>query len=126
MDYDRIILELLSRISLLEEKVAILEGGTTQEKEAENKAIHAPGKKYRKLSDHLYDSGESRVNFTFKKIEEILGFNLPASAYEHRAFWANTTTHSIALSWLGVDYKVVEVDIEKETVIFEKKRDYEK
>ena len=56
----------------------------------------------------------------FGDIEKAIGFSLPDSAREHRAFWANTTTHSIALSWLSVGYKTVDVDLEKEIIVFEK------
>jgi hypothetical protein len=45
---------------------------------------------------------------------------LPDSAREHRAFWANTTSHSIALSWLSVGYKTVDVNLSSELVVFEK------
>ena len=125
MDYDRVILEMMSRISVLEEKVAALENSDTAEPE-EMKELQAPSKKYRLLSDYLHDSEESRVPLTFNDIENMLGFSLPPSAYTHRAFWANTTSHSIALSWLGVGYETVEVDMEKGVVVFEQKRQYGK
>ena len=127
---DRVILELLRRISVLEEKVAILENANHQDERANEKITQMPSKKYRLLSDYLYTRGEPRISLSFKDIENILEFELPDSAHNHRAFWANTKTHSIALSWLGVGYETVEVDIdddekEKQIIVFERKRKYE-
>ena len=126
MNIDRIILEMLSRISVLEEKVAILEDAEIFEKSADAKEFPNISKKYRSLSDFLHGSGEVRIALSFDRIEEILDFDLPPSARTHRAFWANTTSHSIALSWLGVGYEVVEVEMIKEIVIFEQKRQYKR
>ena len=125
MDYDKIIIELLNRIVTLEEKVAKLEntGTTSQSNRAE---IPSGSKKYRFLSDFLYESNQARVKLSFDEIENILNFKLPDSASTHRAFWANTTSHSIALSWLSVNYEVVEVDLKNKYIVFEKKRDFEK
>ena len=57
---------------------------------------------------------------TYPKIEEILGFSLPATAYNYpHSYWANTETHSYSSSWMAVEYKA-RVDVEKKTVTFEK------
>ncbi|BAL01356.1 hypothetical protein OBV_41570 [Oscillibacter valericigenes Sjm18-20] len=126
MDYDRVILEMINRISVLEEKVATLEKNNDATESVETNELQAPSKKYRLLSDYLHDSEDNKVTLTFNDIEKMLGFELPPSAHTHRAFWANTTSHSIALSWLGVGYETVEVDMEKEIVVFEQKRQYGK
>ena len=124
MNYERIILELLSRINALEERVALLEGIEEPIKQIETRDITVSSKKYRLLSDYLYNCEESRIQLSFRDIEEKLGFDLPKSAYDHRAFCANTTSHSIALSWIGVGYETVEVDMDGKFVVFEKKRQY--
>lgn len=52
-------------------------------------------------------------SLTFKEIERILGFNLPSSAYEHRAWWSNPTSaadHPYAQSWLEAGWMVDSVD----------------
>lgn len=123
MEYDKIILDLMSRVVTLEEKVTKLENGNVQSIESESLS---GSKKYRFLSDYLFASSKDRVTLTFREIEDILKFKLPESATVHRAFWANTTSHSIALSWLSVDFLVVEVNLEKKYIIFEKKREFEK
>ena len=123
MDYDKIIIDLLNRIVTLEERVAKLEKGHVNGV-FENIDLPAGSKKYRFLSDYLYESNEARVKLTYAEIEEILKFKLPDSATTHRAFWANTTSHSIALSWLSVNYTVVEVNLENRYIVFERKREF--
>jgi hypothetical protein len=125
MDYNNIILDLLNRIVTLEDKVAKLEklNNSTQ---SNNLELPAGSKKYRFLSDYLHQSNLPRVKLSYSEIEDILKFKLPDSAATHRAFWANTTSHSIALSWISVNYSVVEANLEDKYIVFEKKRDFEK
>ena len=118
MDYDRIILEMLDRIKSLEDEVAALKNNSLNSNDR-NEPIKS-SKKYRRLTELLTNAEGKPVSIYFGDIEKALGFSLPDSAREHRAFWANTTTHSIALSWLSIGYKTVDVDIEKEMVVFEK------
>lgn len=120
MDYDRIILELLNRVSILEDRVNDLENGTSPTK----KGTAIVGKKYRYLSDYLHKAEGEIIRLTFDEIEQILNDKLPSSAYQHRAFWANTESHSIAISWMSVGYQTVEVDLANRYVVFEKRREY--
>lgn len=120
MDYDRIILELLNRVSILEDRVKDLENGASPTK----KETAVVGKKYRYLSDYLHNVTEDGVRLTFDEIEQIIKEKLPSSAYQHRAFWANTESHSIAISWMSVGYRTVDVDLANRYVVFEKKREY--
>lgn len=119
MDYDRIILEMLDRIKKLEDEVSLLKDEKSTAPLKSNESIKA-SKKYRRLTDVLNQALGEPVKLSFSDIENEIGFKLPASAREHRAFWANTTTHSIALSWLSADYKTVEVNLENETIVFER------
>ena len=125
MDYDKIIIDLLNRIVTLEERVAKLESAGVVS-QANDIAAPSGSKKYRFLSDFLHESNQSRIKLSYAEIENILKFELPDSASTHRAFWANTTSHSIALSWLSVNYEVVEVDLEEHYIVFEKKRTFDK
>ncbi len=125
MDYDKIIIDLLNRIVTLEDRVTKLENAGTATR-VNDTAPPSGSKKYRFLSDHLHESNQSRIKLSYTEIENILKFKLPDSASTHRAFWANTTSHSIALSWLSVNYEVVEVNLEDKYIVFEKKRDFEK
>lgn len=125
MDYDKIIIDMLNRIVTLEDKVSKLENAGTNTPSQETE-LPAGSKKYRFLSDYLHASNQNRIKLSYKEIEDILKFKLPESANTHRAFWANTTSHSIALSWLSVNYSVVEANLEGKYIVFEKKRDFEK
>lgn len=118
MDYDRIILEMLDRIKTLEDEVAALKNSKTAESSGKDEMKSS--KKYRRLTEILVAAEGKPVSLTFSDIEKAIGFSLPSSAKEHRAFWANTTSHSIALSWMCVGYKTVDVDLDKETVVLEK------
>ncbi|MBE6926920.1 MAG: hypothetical protein E7467_00275 [Ruminococcaceae bacterium] len=121
MDYDRVIVELLNRIGALEDRVAALEGKAPVAKDEPTQEV---SKKYRYLADYLHNSNRDNIRLTFSEIEEILKTKLPSSAHNHRAFWANTTSHSIALSWLTVGYETVEVNTAEQYIVFEKKRKY--
>ncbi|MBE7090297.1 MAG: hypothetical protein E7363_00035 [Clostridiales bacterium] len=124
MNYERIILELLERIQVLETKVAKLETQSSSvctnlsdTTEISHKNITS---KYRRLTEYLLKSKADRIILTYPEIEKILGFTLPESAHKHmRAYWSNSETHSYALSWLSIGYRT-RVDIEESTVIFEK------
>ena len=125
MEYDKIIIDLLNRIVTLEERVTKLEnaGSVLQVNDTE---LPSGSKKYRFLSDYLHESNQVRIKLSYSEIEDILKFKLPDSALAHRTFWANTTSHSIALSWLSVSYEVVEANLEEQYVVFEKKRSFDK
>ena len=125
MEYSQVILEMLERIKVLENKVTALEekNETTQiiESMQNNKAqIKKVSTKYRKLTEFLLSSGEMRICLTYQQIEEILGFSLPDTAKKYKqSYWANTETHSYASSWMTVGYKA-RVDVDNEIVTFEK------
>ena len=125
MEYSHVILEMLERIKVLENKVKALEekSETTQiiEPLQNNKAqLEKVSAKYRKLTEFLLSSGEMRIRLTYPQIEEILGFSLPDTAkkYKH-SYWANTETHSYASSWMVIGYRA-RIDVDNEAVTFEK------
>lgn len=128
MEYDRIIIELLNRIQSLEERVDKLEKDNLSIKIDKGNISPASGSmlekisaKYRGLAKHLLETNEYKVVLTYPQIEQLLGFSLPSSARNHmRSFWANTETHSYSSSWLAVGYEA-RVNVETETITFEKK-----
>ena len=125
MEINAIILELLSRIQVLEGKVAALE---EQRATVENNAFadrpafpsEKVGDRYKPLAEYLYGSWEKKIVLTYSDIERILGFALPQTAHNYpQSYWANTETHSYAFSWLAVGYKA-KVFYETRTVVFER------
>ena len=114
MNYERLILELFERVKVLENKVACLESSDkTVITDSEQKIG-----KYFQFSNFLKDSNADSLMLSFCEIEKIVGFELPQSAKNHRAFWANTDSHSLSLSWLSVGYEVSEVNLEYQRVQF--------
>ena len=75
---------------------------------------------YTALRSHLGQVSGDRVDLSFSQIETILRRELPASARNHRAWWANDTSHSHALAWLDPGWKVDQVNLTAERVTFRK------
>lgn len=73
--------------------------------------------KYRPLTEHLQAVTARSTKLSFEAIEEMLGLALPPSA-RHRAWWANTDSHSHAKAWLSAGWKTARVDLQAQTVEF--------
>jgi len=118
-DQSQVVMELMSRVIELEKRVDEL----TRQLEGSNSRTKGKkaSKRYRGITKYLRECQKDRVEMTFPELESLSETRqLPESAYKHEAFWANTDTHSIALSWLAAGYKVVHKDLEKGIVVFEK------
>ncbi len=60
---------------------------------------------------------------SFSELEAILGFQLPNSARLYRPWWSNQNRgagHSHALAWSAAGWKTRAVDLEAETLVFER------
>ena len=121
MDLNAIVLELFSRVQILEKKVAELEEKqscpSTSKTPFHNRPPFPSDKvsdKYKGLAEYLYQNWEKKIKMSYKEIETALGFPLPATAYNlPQSYWANTETHSYAKgSWLAVGYKAKVIDTE--------------
>ena len=76
--------------------------------------------KYSRLYTHLRSRPTQGWRTTFREIESILGFELPASARLHRPWWANQNGgngHSQALAWSFAGWETAEVDMDAETLL---------
>lgn len=58
------------------------------------------------------------VRMTFNEIAGLVG-SLPASAWQHREWWANDASHVEAAAWLDAGWRVTVVDQRDEWVEFE-------
>ena len=123
MEYSQVMLEMLERIKVLENKVKVLEEKIESTSTAQSQTAIQLDKvraKYRGWAEYLLSSNETRVTLTYSQIEEILGFALPDTARKFKqSYWANTETHSYASSWMAVGYKT-RVDVDNDTVTFVK------
>ena len=107
--------------------IRFLIGEYTPKGPRDNLRIHNPDRsqlnmrsKYAPLTEYLIQLTEPRTDLSFNEIEKILGFNLPASAFQYQAWWANEQegTHSHARSWLNASFKTSNVDLNTRTVTF--------
>lgn len=79
--------------------------------------------KYEPLAKFLKDCDDDSWEASFSEIEKILGFKLPPSAHEHRAWWANQFKghHSQAKGWIEAGWVTREIDQRHGRVRFERK-----
>ena len=79
--------------------------------------------KYAPLYRHLSALAGTDWPASFAELESILGFKLPASARLYRPWWSNqkrSAGHSHALAWYAAGWKTRAVDLEAETLVFER------
>ena len=77
--------------------------------------------KYTRLTTHLRASRRAEVQMTFADIETVIGAELPDSAHNHRAWWSNNPSSSVATkAWLAAGYESAQVDMKKEELLFRK------
>ena len=77
--------------------------------------------KYNKLYTHLRSRPAELWRTTFREVELVLGFELPASARLHRPWWANQrggNGHSQALAWSIAGWETADVNMAAETLSF--------
>ncbi len=81
--------------------------------------------KYQRLYTHLCALKTQEWRTSFREIEAIIGFELPASARLHRPWWANQSRgngHSQSLAWSVAGWETAEVDMEDETLLLRQRR----
>lgn len=80
--------------------------------------------KYEPLANFLGSFQGESWEASSDDIEKILGFKLPPSAHEHRAWWANQFKghHSQAKRWIEAGWVTKEIDQRRGRVRFERRR----
>jgi len=78
--------------------------------------------KYFSLYNFLLKRNDDLIEITFRELEEIVGFRLPFSAYQHRAWWANQAKYRRpqAMAWEAAGWKTVLVNMETNTLKFKR------
>ena len=78
------------------------------------------GSRYAPLHRHLSGLGKDLKSYemSFDEITTVMGADLPQSAQDHRAWWANTESHSQALAWISAGWKVDGVDLPNRLIHF--------
>ena len=72
--------------------------------------------KYDEFQKCLNQLKIASVSFSFDEVEEIIGFELPNSAYKYAAWWGNDCSHSQARAWMQAGWEVSRVDLDKREV----------
>ena len=76
--------------------------------------------RYHPLHRHLANVNKDTKSYemSFDEITTVMGARLPKSAEDHRAWWANTESHSQALAWISAGWKVDGVDLNGRLIHF--------
>lgn len=77
-------------------------------------------KKYDALGQYLKSrAAQSEVRLTFTEIEEIIGSELPSSAYDHRPWWSNNPSNNVMTRiWLAAGFESEQVDMDGRKLVF--------
>lgn len=80
--------------------------------------------RYAPLHRHLANVSKDHKAYemSFDEITTVMGAELPQSAQDHRAWWANTESHSQALAWISAGWKVDGVDLANRLIHFTRVR----
>lgn len=79
------------------------------------------GSKYYPLFLHLQQAAGEPVTLGFGQVEALLGVGLPGSARSRVGWWSNRSKGAVqAAAWMDAGYHVKSVDLEAETVHFNK------
>ena len=77
--------------------------------------------KYEPLTAHLRKQPYREIPCRFGELEKILGFELPSSARQHRAWWSNNGSNNVMTkAWLSAGFRTRDVDMENERLTFER------
>jgi hypothetical protein len=82
--------------------------------------------KYDPLKEFLRGQRANRVELTFAEIERIVGFKLPRSSRDYRAWWSNNPTNSVMTkAWLDAGFESEQVDMEGRKLTFRRVHELE-
>ncbi len=80
---------------------------------------------YSEFGDYL-DKQKESFSIKFDKVEEIIGEKLPASAYDHQAWWSNSDSHPLMKIILSKNWKSRNLNLETHEIDFYKTVESEK
>ena len=87
------------------------------------------GGRYAALADWLQSQPGKvdQVQLSFNQVEEIIKTDLPASARNHRAWWANDAVgHSHSQLWLEAGWRTTYINLSEGKITFSRIREREK
>ena len=75
--------------------------------------------KYYPIGKYLEKTNREVISLSFEQIEDILGFSLPNSAFNHKAWWGNGG-HIQAEAWMNYGYRTYSVNPQSGCINFKK------
>lgn len=117
-DFYRVVGAWMGGAKLVEE--ASLQRGRRRRASGDGPLSLSSSSRYAPLHRHLAELAKDHRSYemSFDEISTVMGADLPKSAYDHRAWWANTESHSQALAWISAGWKVDGVDLDKQLIHF--------
>ncbi len=78
--------------------------------------------KYDPLKNYLRQAPQSALTLKFSEIEQILGFDLPHSAYKYASWWANSARGGAHMkAWRDAGWEVSNIDLSGRRVTFRRR-----
>jgi CBS domain-containing protein len=103
----------------------VVADGTSEKPTPSDDRLEAPVGSYAKLAEFLESVTKDiiSVDLSFKQIETQLGKELPRSAYEYRAWWANDPSKPQSAAWLDEGWRTKAVSMADQRLTFERTND---
>ena len=77
--------------------------------------------KYQPLENYLKNIKHDQIDIKFAEIEQLLGFHLPASSRDHRAWWSNNSSNNVMThAWVNAGFVTESVDMASEKLVFKR------
>lgn len=117
-DFYRVVGAWMGGSKLVEE--ASLQRGRRRRASGDGPPSLSSSSRYAPLHRHLASKAKDHKTYemSFDEISTVMEAALPKSARDHRAWWANTESHSQALAWISAGWKVDGVDLNNELIHF--------
>ena len=74
--------------------------------------------KYAGVSEYLRSQNTYPIRTTFSDLEKAIGIELPSSARNHVAWWANSDTTPQGTAWRGAGFATTGVNLKDESITF--------
>ena len=79
--------------------------------------------KYTPFGEFLSKQPGDVVRLSFREIERTLGFKLPHSAYDQRAWWSNNINNNVMTRvWKRAGFYTRDVDMKNHQAVFERQK----
>ena len=81
---------------------------------------------YDSFQNYLKNNPTDKIDCTISQIEQIVGGQLPTSAYKHSAWWSNSLTHPLMKKILQIGWASRNLNLKTKTISFYKNSNVKK